>query len=512
MSKLLKLFFNRITIVLLLLGLQLFLLFLALQEALKYFVILDLIFRVVSLVYCFKLFTRNVSATIKLPIILLLLAFPFLGIFLYYFSFENKMRKSLVKNLKNQTFTLESLYVENPNIREQLLSENKPIYTQSQYIANNTFLPVHTNVYTKYFKTGELFFESLIEDLKSAKDFIFLEFFIIGDGVLWNSILEILKQKVKDGVEVRVIFDDVGSFKTLPYKYNKKLESFGIKCAIFNPILPILSLFHNNRDHKKIVVIDGKIAYTGGLNIADEYVNKKQRFGHWKDTGIKLTGDATKSFTLMFLETWHYFKDSAEDCSTYLNVPPIIENTLSSGYVQPYVGDPMIETSVARDVYINIINNAEEYIYISTPYFAVDPEFLSALISASKRGVDIKIITPHIPDKNYIFRVTQSYYNTLINHNIKVFEYEPGFIHSKIIIADGKIATVGTVNFDYRSFYHNYECGVWLYNTNSINDIKNDFEETLEKSIEVTNDFIKANITWFKYIYGEILKLFAPLF
>ena len=422
------------------------------------------------------------------------------------------MRKKFIKNSKNQTFTLESLYVEDSNIREELLSNDKLIYNQSQYIANNTFLPVYNNTFNKYFESGELFFDSLIEDLKTAKNFIFLEFFIIGNGVLWNSILDILKQKVKEGVEVRVVFDDVGSFKVLPYKYNKILESFGIKCVVFNPITPVLSLVHNNRDHKKIAIIDGKIAYTGGVNIADEYINKLQKFGHWKDNGIKLTGDVTKSFTLMFLETWHYFRDSSEDCSIYLNTPPIIKNENYNGYVHPYVGDPMSDNNVSRGIYLNIINNATDYIYITTPYFALDQEFFSALTTASKRGVDVRIITPHIPDKTYIFRVTESYYKELIKHGIKVYEYTPGFMHAKTIIADDKIATVGTVNFDYRSFYHNYECGVWLYDTDSINDIKNDIEKTFEKSLEIDENFIKTNITFVKRLSGEILKLFAPLF
>ena len=322
MSSLIKLLFNRVTIVLLLLILQVFLFVFALQEASQYYIVLNIIFVIISVTYGIKLLKKDVSATIKLPIIIILIAFPFIGVFLYYFSFENKLRKKWVKNSKNQTFTLESLYIEDSEIRQQLLSEDKTIYKQSQYIANNTFLPVYNNTETKYFESGESFFDSLIEDLRNAKDFIFLEFFIIGKGDLWNNILEILKQKVRQGVEVRVIFDDVGSFKTLPYGYNKFLEKLGIKCVVFNPILPILSLIHNNRDHKKIDIIDGQIAYTGGANIADEYINKKVRFCHWKDTCIKVVGDATKSFTLMFLETWHYFRYSSEDCSIYLNTLP----------------------------------------------------------------------------------------------------------------------------------------------------------------------------------------------
>lgn len=512
MSKILKLIFNRVFIALFLFALQVALIIFVLQDAAEYYWILNVFFGIVNIIYAFKLLKKDISPTFKFPIVFILILFPFIGVFLYYFSFENRMRKKLVKNVKNQTFTLESLYIEDPKIRKQLLAKDKNIYRQSQYIANNTFLPVYTNTETKYFEIGETFFDSLIKDLKNSRDFIFLEYFIIGNGILWNSILDILKQKVKQGVEVRVIFDDIGSFKTLPYRYNKILEKFGIKCVVFNPILPTLSLVHNNRDHKKIAIIDGKITYTGGINIADEYINKKTRFGHWKDTGIKIVGEASKSFTLIFLETWHYFRDSSEDCSIYLNTSPIVNNDLQEGYVQPYIGDPMSDSAISREVYINIINTAEDYIYITSPYLAIDQEFLLSLTNASKRGVDVKLITPHIPDKAYIFRVTQSYYKTLIDHGINVYEYAPGFIHSKLIISDDKLATIGTVNFDYRSFYHNYECGVWLYNTNSIKDIKKDFENTLKKSVQVTDEFIKTNINWFKHLSGEFLKLFAPLF
>ncbi len=513
MSKLFKILFNRITIVLLLLFIQVALIVLFLVEASEYYVYLNFVFMITSFIYIVKLLKKDVPITLKLPLVVLLSIFPIIGIFLYYFSFENKLRKKATNNIKNQTFTLESLYIEDDLIKNNLLKENKNIYQQSQYIANNSFLPVYQNNYTEYFPLGEPFFNSLIEDLKKAKNFIFLEFFIIGKGSLWDSILGILKQKVKQGVEVRVIFDDIGSLKTLPYKYNKKLEIMGIKCVVFNPISPIISLMHNNRDHKKIAIIDGQISYTGGLNIADEYVNKKSRFGHWKDTGIKIIGDATKSFTLIFLESWHYFRDSSEDCSIYLNVPPIInEYSSKSGYIQPYIGDPMAENNVARGVYLNIINSATDYLYLTTPYFAIDSEIQSALISASQRGVLIKIITPHIPDKEYVFRVTQSYYKILLKYGIKFYEYLPGFMHAKMIISDDKIATIGTINFDYRSFYHNYECGVWLYNTETISKIKEDFENTFSKSIEVTEEYINTQIGVFKRLLGEVFKLFSPLF
>lgn len=511
MSKLFKLLLNRISVAIFLIIIQVCFIIFILKEASAYYAYIKLLVTAISAIYAIKILGKDIPITFKLPVLILIFEFPILGIFLYYFSFENRLRKKFAKNIKNQTFTLESLYIEDSTIKEQLASEDETIYRQSQYIANNSFLPVYQNNYTKYYPTGEAFFKDLLEDLKKAKSFIFLEFFIIGKGILWNSILEILKQKVRDGVEVRVIFDDIGSLKTLPYKYNRLLEKHGIKCVVFNPIVPILSLIHNNRDHKKIAIIDGQIAYTGGLNIADEYVNLKKRFGEWKDTGIKIVGDSAKSFILMFLESWHYFRDSSEECSIYLNVPPIIKD-FSSGYIEPYIGDPMAETDVARGVYLNIIDSAKNYILITTPYFAVDYELQSALIAASKRGVKIKIIVPHIPDKKYVFRVTQSYYKPLLKEGLQFYEYTPGFIHSKMLLCDDKIATVGTINFDYRSFYHNYECGVWLYNTDSIIDIKNDFVDILNKSTEVTGEYIKNNIGLFNSFLGGILKLFAPLF
>lgn len=511
MSKLFKLLLNRVSAAIFLIAIQICFIIFILKEASDYYAYIKFLTLYICVIYVIKILSKDIPIAFKLPVLVSIFEFPILGIFLYYLSFENKLRKKFAKNIKNQTFTLESLYIEDSTISEQLLNEDKSIYHQSQYIASNSFLPVYRNNYTKYYPTGEDFFKDLLEDLKKAKSFIFLEFFIIGKGILWNSIFEILKQKVRDGVEVRIIFDDIGSLKTLPYKYNKLLEKQGIKCVVFNPIVPMLSLIHNNRDHKKIIVIDGKIAYTGGLNIADEYVNLKKRFGYWKDTGIKIVGDATKSFTLMFLESWHYFRDSSEECSIFLNVPTCIEE-FSRGYVEPYLGDPMLENNVARGVYLNIINCAKDYVYITTPYFAIDNELQVALSAASHRGVDIKIIVPHIPDKNYVFRVTQSYYKPLLKEGIKFYEYTPGFIHSKMILSDDKIATVGTMNFDYRSFYHNYECAVWLYNTDSILDIKNDFLKIFDDSFEVTTQYIENEIGFFNLLIGKILKVFAPLF
>ena len=324
---------------------------------------------------------------------------------------------------------------------------------------------------------------------------------------MWNSILDILNKKIKEGVEVRVIYDDWGNITKLPDHYNKQLEKLGIKCVIFNPITPFLSLRHNNRDHKKIIVIDGKVAFTGGINLADEYINEKLRFGHWKDSGIMIQGDAVRSFTFMFLETWHCYKDKREDCTKYISN----EKTGSDGFVQPYIDSPADKELVARNVYINILNDATDYVYITTPYLIMDPDLTSSIIAASKRGVSVKIITPHIPDKWYVHLITQSHYLPLTKAGVEIYEYTPGFIHAKNVICDDIVATVGTVNFDYRSLYHNYECGVWMYKSSAIKEMKKDFSDTLKKSTLVTQEELeKTNIL--KVIISSMLKFFAPLF
>ena len=302
------------------------------------------------------------------------------------------------------------------------------------------------------------------------------------------------------------MYDDWGTIQTLPYGYNKKLEKSGIKCVVFNPLIPILTLRHNNRDHKKIIVIDGNIAYTGGVNIADEYINRKLRFGHWKDSGIMIKGEAVQNFTFMFLESWHYYRDRDEDYQKYM--PTLKEE--NDGYVQPYIYNPVNDKLVARDVYVNILNDATDYVYITTPYLIMDVELTNALLSAARRGVDVEIITPHVPDKWYVHAVTRSFYLQLINAGVKIYEYTPGFIHAKNVICDDKIATVGTVNFDYRSLYHNYECGVWMYRTKAIESMKNDFENTREISMKITEEMM-AKIPIIKKVVAEILKFFSPL-
>lgn len=410
-------------------------------------------------------------------------------------------------------------------------------------------MPIYKNSKTKYFPSGEEYFSALIDELQKAKRFIFIEYFIINEGKMWDSVYSILRVKAQAGLDIRIIYDDLGCINTLPQNFKKELEKNGIKCEAFNPIYPIVTLAHNNRDHRKVVVIDGIVAFTGGINLSDEYINVVKRFGHWKDTGIMVEGTAVESFILMFLETWHIYRDQNEDFSKFL--PDIKTLPITTEYVktrfrkkkikiigrdeqkiteevkdneavldivksrnefvQPYMSTPMeTDEIVARNVYVNILACADYYVYITTPYLILDPELEEALINCAKRSVDVRIIVPGIPDKKTVYAVTRSQYSSLLKAGVKIYEYEPGFIHAKNVVSDDKVATVGSINFDNRSFYHNYENGVFIYNSPSIRYIKEDFIKTMNASIAVATDYV-SHLSLIKRIKISMLKLLSPL-
>ena len=373
------------------------------------------------------------------------------------------------------------------------------------YMNSNGFI-IYENTKQEYFPLGEDKYVKLLEDLKKAKHFIFLEYFIISKGEMWNSILEILKEKVKSGVEVRVMYDGMCSIMLLPYNYPKELESYGIKCHIFNPIKAIISTYHNNRDHRKIVVIDGIIGYTGGVNLSDEYINKKECYGHWKDTAIRIEGEAVNSLTQMFLTLWNTGKVNNENFLNY----KIEHKVDSDGYVMPYYDNPYDKKNIGKQVYMDIISRASKYLYITTPYLVLDYELLNALKYAANRGVKVKILLPHIPDKKYVYMLARVHYEELINDGIEIYEYKSGFIHAKMFISDDEIATIGTFNLDFRSLYLNFEDGIYLYKSKTINEMKKDFLNTINKSIKITKQNVKQ-YSKIKLFIGEILRLIAPL-
>ncbi len=327
---------------------------------------------------------------------------------------------------------------------------------------------------------------------------------------MFGQVVNLLEKKVQEGVEVRLIYDDVGSINTLPPKYYKKLQAKGIKCAAFNPFRPIASVIMNNRDHRKIFVVEGRVGFTGGVNLADEYINKKERFGYWKDTGIRLEGEGVWSLTTMFLEMWNYIIRSTEDYSVFMPSAHRMEPFETDGFVQPYGDSPLDHENVGENVYMNIISRAKDYVYIFTPYLIVGNEMLVTLCNAAKSGVDVRIVTPGVPDKKTVYLLTQSYYAPLIKSGVKIYQYKPGFIHAKCFVCDDEIATVGTVNLDFRSLYLHFECGVWMYRSRAVMQVKEDCLETFDCSEEMTLEFCRNRPLVIRMLQS-VLRLFAPL-
>ncbi len=438
----------------------------------------------------------------------LVLLFPLVG-GLFYLYIELQPGSRLMARQMKETEDRTANLLEQDEETIQKLEESNPRIAQlTNYIDEVQHYPVYRNTQVTYFPTGEDKFEELLVQLKKAKKFIFLEYFILTEGFMWDSILDVLKEKVGEGVEVRLLYDGMDELTNVPHDFSKKMQDQGIKCRVFCPIRPMISTSYNYRDHRKIVVIDGNVAFTGGANIGDEYINRKERFGHWKDAAIMLKGEAVKDFTLMFLQMWDC-TDKAEDMTPYLkDIEPVTEEC--EGFVQPYAANPLLETETAERMFLEILNSAVHYVHIMTPYLIPDHEMIKALIFAAQRGVDVELILPHIPDKKYAFALAHSYYKTLIRGGVKIYEYTPGFIHSKVFVSDDIRAVVGTINLDFRSLYLNFECAAYLYEVPEIAKIEEDFETTLPQCQLFTEyDLRHDRIT--RRAAGYLLKLIAPL-
>lgn len=452
---------------------------------------------------------RPNNPAVKLAWIVPIMLFPLFGGVMYLFFGHVIVPKKLKESMERTDALVQKNLVQDETIWEALSAENQAIANQSSYILTYAKTPIWNHTTSTYFPDGLPYWETLLADLEKAQHFIFLEFFILGEGRMWNTVLEVLERKVREGVEVRLMYDDVGSVFLLPKNYNEVIEKKGIKCVAFNRLVPFLSLVLNNRDHRKIVVIDGKVGYTGGINMADEYINDTHPYGeHWKDSGIRIEGEAVWNFTVMFLQMWNMSRYTEEDYGRYRY--HFKEPLFANGYVQPYMDTPLDNEILGENVYLNMIGNARKYLYIYTPYLVTDNEMITALKLASKRGVDVRIVTPGVPDKKFVYWLTQSNYQNLIEAGIEVYQYTPGFIHSKCVLCDDEVATVGTINFDYRSFYHHFECGVYLYRADAIEALKKDMEETFVLSEQITlewcrDKFVKINVI------GPLLKLFSPL-
>ncbi|MBQ7308714.1 MAG: cardiolipin synthase [Clostridia bacterium] len=446
----------------------------------------------------------------KLTWVFLILTFPIFG-GLFYLLFRGQTHsKSLRTQMKKITDAALPAFSMAPDKTaaacEALPAEEREI----RYLADVGGFPVYGETKTDYLSSGEAYLASLLRDLERAEKYIFLEFFIIEDGEMWESVHTILKKKAAAGVEVRLIYDDVGCFLRLPRDFVKVLAKEGIRCIRFNPLSAFLIATHNNRDHRKLVSVDGRIAYMSGLNLADEYINKISPFGHWKDNGIRLEGPASWSATMIFLQMWTLAENKAEDFTSYYPERAYFDTpTDAIGFVQPYADTPFDEENVSEHVYMHMIAKAKRSVYVMTPYLIIENSMVAELCLAAKSGVDVRIITPHRWDKRMVHFTTRSYYRELITAGVKIYEYTPGFIHAKTIVCDGEIATIGSANMDFRSLYLQFECGVRMYGTTAVTSIEKDFLETQEKSHPITEKDCKAN-PLVRFVQ-DICRLFAPL-
>ena len=463
-------------------------------------------FAIIAVIMILFVIYRNDSSAYKLGWILLICVAPALGTLMYAF-FGNKRPSRRLKSIVDK---VSDSHIKELTQREEALENlSGRIKRTVNYVSKEGPYPAWGNTKTKYYSLGDYAFEDMLRDLENAKDFIFLEYFIVEEGSMWNDILEILKKKASQGVDVRLIYDDVGSMRKVPFNFSSTVESYGIKVVIFNPVRPVLNLVYNNRDHRKIMVIDGTIGYCGGFNIADEYVNRVKRFGHWKDSGIRLEGMAVWNLTVMFLNMWNSYRKTDEDYMAYYPAASVLENIAADGVVQPFSDTPLDDENVSENVYMEIINQAEDYVYIFTPYLILDNELLSSLQIAARRGVDVRIVTPGIPDKKIIFRLTRSYYQPLIKAGVKIYQYTPGFIHAKSILSDDKMGIVGTINLDYRSLYLHFECGTLMVGSQALMELKKDCMETFEVSDPIEENEIKTN--FIGLMIDGILRVLSPL-
>ncbi|WP_010247376.1 cardiolipin synthase [Acetivibrio cellulolyticus] len=446
----------------------------------------------------------------KIAWIIPILLFPIFGGLFYIFFGGKRVSKREKRKMKLMDEKVFKVLKPQKAILNEIIEQSEDASIQSRYIHNNAHYPPYNNTTGEYLPIGEKKFERLKEELKKAKHFIFMEYFIIQEGVMWNNILDILVEKVKEGVDVRIIYDDAGCLLTLPYNYSKKLEKLGIKCCVFNPMIPILYIRLNNRDHRKITIIDGHTGFTGGINLADEYINEIEKHGHWKDTAIMLKGDAVWSMTVMFLSLWECLRNVDEDFNRYKVKSRLDREVSIKGYYQPFSDSPLDDEHVGEIVYLNLINKAKRYVFITTPYLVIDHDMIKALTSAAKGGVDVRIITPHCADKWYVHTVTKSNYKILVESGVKIYEYTPGFIHAKTLVTDDEFGVVGTINMDFRSFFMHYECGVWMYKSSALKDIRDDFLNTLEVCREVKMEDFK-DFRWYNALLGSVLRLLAPL-
>lgn len=461
-----------------------------------------------SFVAYLSIINRNTNPENKIPWVSIVLLLQPLGALLYVMFYEYKPSK---RDIRHGMSLLQTVQQGGGGLEPADLETLDTLATgKARSILHSApTASLYTGTVAEYFPLGEEMFQRMLEDLRAAERFIFMEYFIIEDGIMWRQILNILTEKAAAGVEVRLMYDDIGCMATLPKSYDRQLRGVGIQCRRFNRFLPVASSIHNNRDHRKILVVDGQAGYTGGINLADEYINQVEKFGHWKDGGIRLEGSAVQGLTRLFLLGWDLNLKTISDYDWYCACTRAVSG--GNGCYLPFGcgPSPVYERPVGKNVLLNLFNQASSYVYVTTPYLIIDYDLSTAIENAALRGVDVRIITPYVPDKKFVQLMTRNSYAPLLNAGVKIFEYEPGFIHAKNVISDDTYALVGTINFDYRSLAHHYEDAVWMYRPDILPDIKADFLETQGRSIEIKAGMVRE--TFWQRVLRSYIRLFTPI-
>ena len=472
---------------------------------------IDFLTRVLALIMVLVIYSKSVTSTMKMPWILLILILPIMGITLYFLIGMNRGTRDMTNRYTEIDKALLPMLPENSSEMDKLKKANPAVASISAYIAREAGYPVYQNTAIEYYNDASPALEAQLTAMQKAESFIFMEYHAIENASSWKRIEDVLADRVQAGVDVRVFYDDMGSIGFINTDFVKKLEARGIACRVFNPFKPGLNAFLNNRDHRKITVVDGKVGFTGGYNLAEEYFNITHPFGQWKDTGIRMEGPAVRSLTVAFLEMWYAgSKETWDDIDFTRFFPDTEFNEQQQGFIQPYADSPMDDMRIGEDVYISIAEKANRYCWFITPYLILTDEMTHALSLAAKRGVDVRIVTPGIPDKKMVYNVTRSFYNGLARNGVRIYEWTPGFCHCKMVVADDAVATCGTINLDYRSLYHHFENGCLIACSQAVLDIRQDFEQTFAQSAEVTAQYSTIRSAYLKFSQ-LLLRLFAEL-
>ena len=502
------LIFSRLGLILLLLAFHLFLMFSVFywfRSFLPHIYGGTILFTAGMVVY---LLNTNMDASAKNTWLVVIMLLPVFGALLFWYTRSNIGHRALQRKVAQLTDQTRQSIPQSAEVLEKLTEEAPDAAALSHYLVRTGCYPAYDSTDVVYFPLGEKMWERMLLELEQAEHFIFLEYFIVDEGLMWGKLLEILAGKVKQGVEVRVMYDGTCEFSTLPHDYPKRLKALGIQCKMFAPVTPFLSTHYNYRDHRKIMVIDGHTAFTGGVNLADEYINRKNRFGHWKDVAIMLKGEAVKSFTLMFLQSWS-IDEKQPEFRNYLSYPTNAPKG-TQGFVIPYGDCPLDRDKVGERVYMDILARAQRYVHIMTPYLILDNEMETALKFAAERGVEVSMILPGVTDSPAAHALAWTHYASLLESGVNIYEYTPGFVHAKVFVSDDREAVVGTINMDYRSLYHHFECAAYLRGTPCIPEIEADFQTTRNKSQKITLDAAKK-AKFSRRLMGRLLKAVAPL-